>query len=57
MPGCQLYRHFDCDGVLLYVGISLSTVARLCEHKHSSKWYAPRFDRDKILSFLAGDGK
>lgn len=30
-----LYRHWDIDGVLLYVGISLSAVARLVQHKKS----------------------
>ena len=35
----QLYRHYDCDGRLLYVGISLSAVARLSQHKDSSHWY------------------
>lgn len=31
----QLYRHFDSDGALLYVGISLSAIRRLCEHRQS----------------------
>lgn len=35
-----LYRHFDADGVLLYVGISLSAVTRLSQHKEQSGWYA-----------------
>ena len=35
---CALYRHFDKDGVLLYVGISLSAVARLSQHKDSA-WF------------------
>lgn len=33
-----LYRHFDGDGRLLYVGISLSAVARLAQHAHGSRW-------------------
>jgi predicted GIY-YIG superfamily endonuclease len=32
----QLYRHFNSDGQLLYVGISLSAVSRLRAHKSSS---------------------
>lgn len=35
-----LYRHFDADGALLYVGISLSAVQRLAQHKRSAKWFA-----------------
>jgi predicted GIY-YIG superfamily endonuclease len=35
----QLYRHFDSAGVLLYVGISLSTFARLRQHKDHSRWF------------------
>lgn len=30
-----LYRHFDADGVLLYVGISLAPFRRLRDHKRS----------------------
>lgn len=29
---CQLYRHYDPAGALLYIGISLSAVARLSQH-------------------------
>ena len=35
----QLYRHFDADRKLLYVGISLSTFARLSQHKDHSPWF------------------
>ena len=35
----QLYRHFDKDGALLYVGISLSAVERLRQHRDSSHWF------------------
>jgi hypothetical protein len=35
----QLYRHFDKNGQLLYVGVSLSTVVRLSQHREYSKWY------------------
>lgn len=33
-----LYRHFDAAGVLLYVGISLSAVVRLSNHRTASSW-------------------
>lgn len=36
----ELYRHFDLAGQLLYVGISLSTVQRLIQHKDRSRWFA-----------------
>jgi hypothetical protein len=35
----QLYRHYDADGALLYVGISLYTVKRLIEHRERSPWF------------------
>lgn len=34
----QLYRHFDAEGRLLYVGISLSVVHRLQQHLAGSSW-------------------
>jgi predicted GIY-YIG superfamily endonuclease len=34
---CALYRHFDADGRLLYVGISKHTMRRLAEHG-DSRW-------------------
>ena len=34
-----LYRHFDKDGVLLYVGISISVIVRLSSHAASSLWF------------------
>ena len=35
----QLYRHFDKENKLLYIGISLSTFARLSQHKDHSEWF------------------
>lgn len=34
-----LYRHFDKDGVLLYVGISKDPIRRMTQHNKSAKWY------------------
>ena len=34
----SLYRHWDADGDLLYVGISLSAVGRLAQHSKASHW-------------------
>jgi predicted GIY-YIG superfamily endonuclease len=33
-----LYRHFDANGVLLYIGVSLSFINRLQQHEDSSFW-------------------
>jgi excinuclease UvrABC nuclease subunit len=35
-----LYRHFDKNGDLLYVGISLNVFMRLYQHKDSSHWFS-----------------
>jgi hypothetical protein len=35
-----LYRHFDAAGSLLYVGISLSAVQRLGQHRNRAGWYS-----------------
>lgn len=34
-----LYRHFDAAGQLLYVGISLSAVHRLAQHRQTAHWF------------------
>lgn len=34
-----LYRHFDENGCLLYIGISLNVVGRLSQHREHSGWY------------------
>ena len=36
----ELYRYFDSNDTLLYVGISYSAVARAAQHKSNSHWYA-----------------
>ncbi len=35
----SLYRHFDSDGVLLYVGVSISHLHRLEQHQRHSPWF------------------
>jgi len=35
----DLYRHYNAVGDLLYVGISLTTVGRLSQHRDGSGWY------------------
>lgn len=35
-----LYRHYDKDGVLLYVGISLCQAMRLNQHSYDAEWFA-----------------
>lgn len=34
-----LYRHYDINGNLLYIGISLSAINRLSQHKNTSEWF------------------
>lgn len=34
-----LYRHFDSDGRLLYVGIALSPLSRLRAHRSRAHWF------------------
>jgi hypothetical protein len=40
-PGSRtaLYRYFDKDDSLLYVGISVSPIARQLQHRQTSRWY------------------
>jgi predicted GIY-YIG superfamily endonuclease len=38
MSSTSLYRHFDGDGELLYIGISGNPERRLGEHKRSADW-------------------
>jgi excisionase family DNA binding protein len=38
MSATNLYRHYDAEGKLLYVGISLSAVKRLSEHMKEACW-------------------
>lgn len=35
-----LYRHYDVDGVLLYVGISNRKLARIEQHRIGAAWFA-----------------
>jgi predicted GIY-YIG superfamily endonuclease len=37
---CSLYRHFDADGALLYVGITKNIETRTNQHKRSSAWFS-----------------
>jgi predicted GIY-YIG superfamily endonuclease len=36
----HLYRHFDRDNNLLYVGVSLSAIQRLGQHSEHSHWFS-----------------
>jgi len=35
----QLYRHFDAENNLMYVGISLNVFQRLSQHRDHSRWF------------------
>lgn len=39
MTATALYRHWNSDGELLYVGISLSAVQRLGQHRTTAHWF------------------
>ncbi len=39
MDRTSLYRHFDAEGNLLYIGISKSHMTRLGQHQHGSHWF------------------
>lgn len=39
MPQTELYRHFDRAGNLLYVGVSITTMVRLNQHRCNSRWF------------------
>jgi len=38
MSKVALYRHYDKNDALLYVGISLSSIARMVQHKQKADW-------------------
>lgn len=46
----DLYRYFDADGQLLYVGKSLNAVARATAHRKGSHWWdrAVRMEIEKV---------
>ena len=46
----ELYRHFDRAGALLYVGISLSSIQRLRQHRCHAPWF-PRIATVNIEHF------
>lgn len=50
----SLYRHFDADGVLLYVGISINAINRLGQHKTNSEWFG-KIHRVEIIKFETDD--
>ena len=39
MRRCSLYRHFDANGRLLYVGVSTHVSSRTLQHMRDSHWY------------------
>jgi predicted GIY-YIG superfamily endonuclease len=51
-PVAYLYRHYEVDGTLLYVGISLNAVARLGQHSNTAAWYH-RIARIEIEPFMS----
>jgi predicted GIY-YIG superfamily endonuclease len=39
MTRTDLYRYYDNDGSLLYVGVSLGAIARLQQHRCKAEWF------------------
>ncbi len=39
MQRTALYRHFDSDGLLLYVGVARNPAKRLASHRRWSPWF------------------
>jgi hypothetical protein len=39
MSQTALYRHFNANNVLLYVGISLCATTRLAQHRDAAHWF------------------
>lgn len=54
MSRTALYRHFDADGVLLYVGISNSVTSRTGDHITYSPW-ATRIENIRVEFFDTRD--
>lgn len=46
----HLYRHFDRDNTLLYVGVSISALNRLAAHREHAPWFW-RIARIEIQAF------
>lgn len=36
---CHLYRHFDKSGNILYIGVSVSILHRILQHRNNSTWF------------------
>lgn len=54
-PGVHhLYRHFDAAGQLLYVGVSVHALVRLCDHKKESEWFW-RIARIDVTAYATRD--
>jgi len=51
----NLYRHYNQEGTLLYVGVSLSAVNRLAQHREHSSWF-DEIATVKIETFDSRDG-
>jgi excinuclease UvrABC nuclease subunit len=47
----NLYRHFDKDNRLLYVGVSLSVTQRLAQHRSHAHWFS-QITRVEVEQFL-----
>jgi hypothetical protein len=46
----NLYRHYDENGKLLHVGVSISAMKRLADHRHRAHWF-DRIARMEVEKF------
>lgn len=51
MERTELYRHYDADGDLLYVGISRDTLVRLAQHKANGAIWVDDVTKTSIECF------
>lgn len=49
-----LYRHYNKEGILLYVGVSLSSLQRLGQHSNNAHWFNSITDI-KMKSYASRD--
>lgn len=51
-----LYRHYDAEGVLLYIGVTMFPKSRLASHKSLSPW-GGQIARVDISSYIGWAGR
>lgn len=52
MKPCYVYKHFDADGEVIYVGQSCNPMVRTARHQGSAEWF-PQVRNIEIMSFAS----